>query len=121
MSPDLHQQLADAEALAERLRRQIAAGTCAETGHEWQSSGGCNAGCELGEGFSCGCSVPVNICTKCHDCDYGQNAEAAAIRQACLERSCTCQGGFHQPHGAQLRADDCPIHGLEDFVADDEG
>ena len=24
---------------------------------------------------------------------------------------CTCQGGYTQPHGAQLRANDCPLHG----------
>lgn len=27
---------------------------------------------------------------------------------------CTCQGGADQPEGAQLRANDCPIHGLTD-------
>lgn len=27
---------------------------------------------------------------------------------------CTCQGGYDQPEGCKLRANDCPIHGLED-------
>lgn len=27
---------------------------------------------------------------------------------------CTCQGGADQPHGTQLRANDCPIHGDDD-------
>lgn len=27
---------------------------------------------------------------------------------------CTCQGGDAQPHGAQLRANDCPLHGEMD-------
>ncbi|KAB2858531.1 MAG: hypothetical protein F9K41_00520 [Sphingopyxis terrae] len=114
---DLHQQLADAEALAERLRRQIAAGPCAETGHDWQSDGGCNAMCDLGD--HCTCSVPVHDCAKCGDCDYGENPEADRIREACRGHACTCQGGYHQREGAALRADDCPIHGLEDFIEDD--
>lgn len=39
-----------------------------------QHAGGRNAGCKLGSG--CGCSVPVYICTRCGDADYGDNAEA---------------------------------------------
>lgn len=34
--------------------------------------------------------------------------------------TCTCQGGHDQPEGAQLRANDCPIHGLDDHVGDDD-
>jgi hypothetical protein len=30
---------------------------------------------------------------------------------------CTCQGGDDQPGGVKLRANDCPIHGLEDEEA----
>ncbi len=33
---------------------------------------------------------------------------------------CNCQGGFDQPEGVQLRANDCPIHGEEDFEEDDD-
>ena len=50
-----------------------------EAGHDWQSTGGCNAGC----GDSCGCSVPVNVCTRCGDCDYGENEEADEVRSRC--------------------------------------
>lgn len=118
--PDLHQQLEDAKAKVRRIERQIATGECFRYGHDWKHVGGCNASCVLAETGDCGCSVPVHVCTKCGDCDYGQNAEADEKRQRCMEDRCTCQGGFHQPYGAELRADDCPIHGLEDFVADDE-
>lgn len=50
-----------------------------EAGHDWQSVGGCNAGChEL-----CGCSVPVMVCARCGDCDYGENQEAKDTRSDC--------------------------------------
>lgn len=50
-----------------------------ENGHDWQCTGGCNAGChEL-----CSCSVPVNVCRRCDTCDYGANSEAEAIRAEC--------------------------------------
>lgn len=80
--PDLHQQLADAEATAERLRRWIAAADCREVGCQMVHIGGCNAGC----GDGCNCSVPVHQCPKCGDCDYGQNPEADAKRAACAAR-----------------------------------
>lgn len=51
-----------------------------ERGHDMQSTGGCNCGCEDGA-----CSVPVHVCTRCGDCDYGDNAEATEIRQHCAE------------------------------------
>jgi hypothetical protein len=50
-----------------------------ERGHDWQSIGGCNAGC----GDWCGCSVPVNVCSRCKDCDYGDNEDARRIRSKC--------------------------------------
>lgn len=78
---DLAADLAEAEALVARLKQQIATGTCAEAGHDWQHIGGCNAGCEKGR--DCGCSVPVNVCRKCGDSDYGDNAEAAQTRDEC--------------------------------------
>jgi hypothetical protein len=52
-----------------------------EEGHDWQSVGGCNAGC----GEKCGCSVPVNRCARCGDYDYGDNAEAEQVRRACRD------------------------------------
>lgn len=113
----LEQQLEEAQARVEQLRRAIAAGPCATNGHDWQGEGGANAACEL-DGH-CDCSVPVNVCSKCSACDYGQNAEAERIRQECRQRRCTCQSGYHQPEGAQLRANDCPIHGIDDEACGD--
>ena len=78
---DLLLELERAEAKAANLRRQIAQGPCREGGHDWKSSGGANAGC----GHDCGCSVPVNVCSKCGDCDYGDNEEAEAIRTDCAD------------------------------------
>jgi len=76
--------LAVAEATVDRIKREIANGPCREYGHTWKSIGGMNAGCELGD--DCRCSVPVHDCTKCTDCDYGENDEAREIRQKCAER-----------------------------------
>jgi hypothetical protein len=52
-----------------------------EAGHDWQSIGGCNASCS----DMCGCSVPVNTCSRCGDCDYGDNEEAKDVRRVCAE------------------------------------
>ena len=54
-----------------------------ELEHDWQSSGGRNAGCERGDW--CACSVPVHVCARCGDCDYGENAEASDVRRSCRE------------------------------------
>lgn len=56
--------------------------SCAVLGCEWQSTGGMNAGCSEW----CSCSVPVNECPFCGDCDYGENDEAEQIRAACATR-----------------------------------
>lgn len=50
-----------------------------QVGHKWRSIGGCNAGCH----DLCGCSVPVNKCEVCGDCDYGANEDATKIRADC--------------------------------------
>ncbi|PTQ64865.1 hypothetical protein C8J45_102221 [Sphingomonas sp. PP-CE-3G-477] len=78
----LNQELVDAENRVDQLRRQIAASACREVGCDMQSYGGANAGC----GDGCGCSVPVNVCTRCGDCDYGDNAHATETRQQCAAR-----------------------------------
>ena len=75
-------ELAEAEARVEALRRQVAQTHCSEVGHDWQFRGGANAGC--GEG--CGCSVPVHWCPKCGDCDYGDTEVADEIRRECADR-----------------------------------
>lgn len=79
--PNLRDQLIEAEATAEALRRQIAAADCAEVGHDWRFIGGRNAACSLDD--DCACSVPVHACRKCKDCDFGDNAEADSIRDRC--------------------------------------
>lgn len=74
--------LADAEAEVARIKREIAQGPCREYGHDWNSTGGANAGCR----DLCSCSVPVYVCTKCGDSDYGDNAEATETREKCADR-----------------------------------
>lgn len=80
-------QLAEAEALADRLRRQIAAAKCTEVGHRWKHIGGKNCGCEGvdadGSKWHGSCSVPVYECEVCKDCDYGDNQEARDHKTAC--------------------------------------
>lgn len=79
MADKLLQNLADAEASVERIKREIASGPCRQVGHSFKHIGGCNAGCN----DWCGCSVPVNECTKCGDSDYGQNDDADRVRSMC--------------------------------------
>lgn len=80
---ELQSALAEAEAQVARLKREIAQGPCVEFGHNWRSIGGKNAGCD----DACACSVPVNVCAKCGDCDYGDNADADEIIKSCAETS----------------------------------
>lgn len=77
----LQDDLDRAEAEVARIRREIVQGPCRTNGHDWQPLGGANAGC--GEG--CGCSVPVCVCRKCGDCDYGDTPEGDRIRQECAD------------------------------------
>lgn len=79
--PTLREELAEAEARAAHLKRRIAGEGCIVAGHDWQMIGGKNAACELGS--ECRCSVPVNVCTVCSDCDYGDNPEAHEIVGRC--------------------------------------
>lgn len=79
----LADRLEAARAEVARLEREFAQGSCREVGHQWESYGGRNAGCSL----ACCCSVPVNVCTKCGDCDYGENDEANQTRRECREQS----------------------------------
>lgn len=75
----LADQIEQARAALANLERQAVGATCAELGHDWKSLGGCNCGCHP----EAQCSVPVNECTRCKDCDYGDNADAQEIRQRC--------------------------------------
>ncbi len=78
---ELRQELEAAEANVDNIRRQIASASCLAVGHDWKHIGGCNAGCQLDK--DCCCSVPVHQCTKCGDCDYGDNPEADEKRAHC--------------------------------------
>lgn len=84
--PTLSEQLEAARAEVERIERAVAAATCAEVGHRWISKGGMNAACEIGSDL-CNCSIPVNMCAVCGDCDYGENDEARQIREDCRFRN----------------------------------
>lgn len=80
---DLAQRLEDAKATVARLEHEAAGATCEQLGrHDWQSIGGKNAGCH----DLCICSVPVNVCSRCKDCDYGDNDDARQTRQDCADR-----------------------------------
>ncbi len=80
----LADEIRQAEAHVEALKRRAAGATCAELGeHDWKLLGGCNAGCN-DDCSLCGCSVPVHQCSRCGDCDYGENPEAERILAACL-------------------------------------
>lgn len=52
---------------------------CSSGKHAMRFAGGRNAGCSR----DCQCSVPVNECADCGDCDYGDNADADQIREEC--------------------------------------
>lgn len=78
---NITEQLEDARANVERLERAMRAAPCAQAGHDMQHKGGRNAGCS----DWCSCSVPVFECTRCGDCDYGENEEARAVMKNCKE------------------------------------
>lgn len=80
--PELADKLEAARAEVVRLERQAAHAICIELGCNMVSLGGCNCGCHEG---AC-CSVPVNRCTRCGDCDYGDNDEAEDVRRQCAEK-----------------------------------
>jgi hypothetical protein len=83
---NIAKQLDAARAEVARLERRAAGATCAELGrHDWQHIGGRNAGCDLGS--DCSCSVPVHKCSRCGDCDYGDNPEADDVRDECFALS----------------------------------
>jgi hypothetical protein len=79
---DLLTQLAEAEARVSRLKSAIAQGPCRTYGHPWESYGGMNCGCEYGT-----CSIPVLVCSKCGDSDYGDNEEAVKVRSRCEDEN----------------------------------
>ncbi len=78
----LRAELAELEDRAAALRQRIASADCREAGCKMEHMGGRNAGC----GRDCCCSVPVYVCPKCGDSDYGDNAEASQIITECAAR-----------------------------------
>jgi hypothetical protein len=73
------ESLEAARAEVTRLERIAATATCREIGCDMQHAGGRNAGC----GDGCCCSIPVYVCKRCGDSDYGDNDEATERRAAC--------------------------------------
>ena len=76
-------RLREAKATVEQLEREVAAAgaaVCVALGHDWQHSGGANAGCDAW----CACSIPVHVCARCGDCDYGDNDDAREDMAKCL-------------------------------------
>lgn len=71
-----------AKAEVQRLEHAIAHASCVEVGHDWRFAGARNAACSRGD--YCACSVPVNECARCGDCDYGDNDAASEIISDCL-------------------------------------
>lgn len=84
---ELLEKLESARAEVARLERIAATATCREIGCDMQSIGGANCGCIFYDGEDrCEgqCSIPVLQCTRCGDCDYGDNAEAEEKRSSCF-------------------------------------
>jgi hypothetical protein len=77
----LAEQIEEAQARLLHLQRQAAGATCDQVGHAWSRVGGANCGCHL----DATCSVPVHVCKRCGECDYGHNVEAEDRRAACAE------------------------------------
>ncbi len=78
----LAEEIAEAEARLEQLKRRAAAADCRTAGCNMKFLGGKNASCDEA---GCNCSVPVHQCARCGDCDYGDNKEADEIRARCKE------------------------------------
>ena len=85
MALNLLEQLEEARNKVRVLENAAASASCLETNHDWQLLGGRNCGC-YEYGYSC--SFPVYQCTKCKDCDYGDNEEAVEIKNNCKENAC---------------------------------
>lgn len=82
------------EAHLEAEARELRQEECQKRGrHKWATVGGGNAGC----GPDCECSVPVKECLDCELYDYGDNAEAREVEEACTR---------HPRHRKQFYAND---------------
>lgn len=56
---------------------------CAQGDHRWKSIGAAACCCDLGDGIYGECSLPVNVCEECGDCDYGDSVDSDNIRANC--------------------------------------
>jgi hypothetical protein len=74
----LADEIEEARARLAALEHRALSATCAELGHKMKCTGGANCGCEDGS-----CSIPVNTCERCGDCDYGDNDEAREVIARC--------------------------------------
>jgi hypothetical protein len=87
--PELADQIEAARAELARLERIAAHASCADLGCRMVSTGGANCGCvfldDEDHELPGSCSVPVNYCERCGDCDYGNNDDATEIRRVCRE------------------------------------
>ena len=88
-----------------------AARACREHGHVWEHYGGANAACD--HCTDCYCSVPVYVCTRCGDMDYGKNQEARDIVAKCKKehedaekREAVERERFRREGGMRGREDD---------------
>jgi hypothetical protein len=77
----MQRELEEARDRVAQLEQAIKHGKCSETGHNWEHIGGANAACC----DTCNCSIPVYQCSKCGDCDYGDNPEADTHKKRCAE------------------------------------
>lgn len=87
---ELTDKLETARAEVARLERIAATATCRDLGCDMVNVGGANCGCmfmdDQGNPLPGQCSVPVNSCSRCGDCDYSENDEARETRSYCHER-----------------------------------
>lgn len=52
-----------------------------QDGHDWVFKGGRACDCE--DVCGNGCSIPVHECSRCGDCDYGENEDAQQVKRDC--------------------------------------
>lgn len=89
MTGTLAAEMGEVEAHFAIMRQRILGELCASIGCDMRHLGGRNAGCSR----DCCCSVPVYVCSRCSDSDYGDNPEAQATRAKCAE---------HGPQGESM-------------------
>lgn len=69
--------------IAANAMREAGLHPCAVEHISWRFMGGRSCCCDLPDGSTGECSVPVHICDFCGDSDYGDNVEADEIIAKC--------------------------------------